>query len=187
MAQKQDTGKHDRGGLKGALNAAGDMVDGLLGQASASAGGSHSSEAFVMNASVSDLYEIQAGRIAVERARSDAVREFGMMMIEHHTTAKHQMQAALMSSEVTRLLPGLKPTTQLDDRHNGMLQHLREASAENFDAAYLDQQRLAHQEAVTLHEGYVENGDNPQLQSVAVGGLPMVERHLKAIDRIGVH
>ena len=183
MAQEQKPG----GGLKGALNKAGDMVGGMVGKASAASAGSHDSEAFVKNACVSDLYEVEAGRLAMERARSDAVRELGMMMVDHHTTATHQMQAALMSSEVTRFLPDLKPTTQLDDRRNGLLKHLVEAPAQDFDKAYLDQQRTAHQEAITLHRGYAENGDNPQLRSVAIGGLPMIERHLKAIERIGVH
>lgn len=173
--------------VKGALNKAGDMVGGLVGQAAAATAGSHSAAAFVTNACVSDLYEIEAGRLAAQRARNDATREFGLMMVEHHMTAKHQMQAALMSSEVTRFLPDLQPTTQLDDRREGMLKHLREAPADDFDKTYLDQQRLAHQEAITLHKGYAENGDNPQLRSVAIGGLPMVQRHLKAIERLGVH
>jgi len=115
------------------------------------------------------------------------VREFGQMMVEHHTTAKHQMQAALMSSEVTRFLPDLKPTTELDDRRTDMLEKLRQASGDDFDRLYLDQQRLAHEEAVGLLGDYAATGDNPQLRSVAIGGLPMVERHLKAVERIGLH
>jgi putative membrane protein len=63
----------------------------------------------------------------------------------------------------------------------------RSAGDDGFDKTYLDQQRAAHQEAITLHRGYAENGDNPQLRSVAIGGLPMLERHLKSIERIGVH
>lgn len=182
MAQEQKPG-----GVKGALNKAGDMVGGMVGKASAATAGSHDSEAFVMNACIGDLYEVEAGRIAAQRARTDAAREFGMMMVDHHTTATHQMQAALMSSEVARFLPNLKATTQLDNRRQGLLKHLREAPDDGFDKAYLDQQRTAHEEAITLHRGYAENGDNPQLRSVAIGGLPMIERHLRAIERIGLH
>jgi putative membrane protein len=186
MGQERNTGQGS-GGLKGALNKVGDMMGGKVGQASAAGRGAHDAKSFVASACVGDLYEIEAGRLALTRARSDAVREFALMMVEHHTTAKHQMQSALTSGEVTGPLPGLKPTTALDDRRNGMLQHLREAAAEDFDRTYLDQQRLAHQEAVSLHRGYAESGDNPQLRSVAIGGLPMIERHLKALDRTGLH
>jgi putative membrane protein len=177
----------EAGGLKQVFNKASDAVGGMVGMASAAGPGSHSAEAFVTNACIGDLYEIEAGRIAAERANSESVRMFGAMMVEHHTTATHQMQSALMSSEVTRDEPNLTPAMELDDRRNGMLIHLREAPDDQFDKMYLDQQRMAHKETITLHEGYAENGGNPQLRSLAVSGLPMVRRHLKAIDRIGLH
>ena len=182
-----DDNERGAGGLKGVLNKATDLVGGVVGMASATTAGSHSSQAFVTNAGVGDLYEIEAGRIAAQRGSSDAVRMFGAMMLEHHTTAMHQMQSALMSREVTGVLPDLAPAAGLDDRRQGMVQHLMEAKPEDFDRTYIDQQRLAHQESVALHRGYAEHGDNPQLRSVALGGLPMVERHLKALERIGVH
>jgi putative membrane protein len=177
--------QNEGGGLKKVMDKASDMVGGMVGMASASTAGSHSGAAFAANAGMGDLYEIEAGRIALQKARSDAVREFAAMMIEHHTTSMHQMQSALMSSEVTRDLPDLKPVMELDNRRQGMIQHLMDAPDDDFDKMYLDQQRLAHQETATLLSGYAENGDNPQLQSVAIGALPMVERHAKMIGRLG--
>jgi putative membrane protein len=177
----------ESGGLKGLANKAQDMVGGMVGMASAATAGSHNAEAFIANACIGDLYEIEAGRLTAARARSDDVRMFGVMMIEHHTTAMHQMMSALRSHEVRDHFPNAVPTSQLDERRAGMLKHLQEASDDAFDHMYLDQQRMAHQETVALHKGYAENGDNPQLRSVARGGLPMVERHLKMLSRIGVH
>ncbi|MGA0608496.1 DUF4142 domain-containing protein [Phenylobacterium sp. VNQ135] len=180
---------HDKedGGLKGLAHKAQDMVGGMVGLASASTAGSHNAQAFIANACIADLYEIEAGRLAARRAQSDAVRMFGAMMVEHHTTAMHQMHSALHSHEVTDHIPDAAPTQELDERRAGMLKHLQEAADTDFDHMYLDQQRMAHQESVALHKGYAENGDNPQLRSVAMGGLPMVERHLKMLGRIGVH
>jgi putative membrane protein len=140
-----------------------------------------------MNACISDLYEIEAAEIALRRSPSDSVRAFARMMVEHHTTAMHQMRSALRSSEVTRDFPELAPTRELDKRREGLIKHLQEAPDDAFDKTYLDQQRMAHQEAITLHKGYAEDGDNPQLRSLAMGGLPMIERHLEAVKRIGVH
>jgi putative membrane protein len=187
MSQEQDHSQSEAGGLKGALNKMSDMVGGAVGMASASTAGSHTTAGFVQNACIGDLYEIEAGRIAAERSRNDAVREFGRMMVEHHTTAMHQMKSALMSSEVRRDFPDLQPTGELDNRREGLLKHLQEAPADDFDKTWLDQQRLAHQETVALHKGYAEHGDNPQLRSVALGGLPMVERHLKTLQTLAFH
>lgn len=180
-----DDQKH--GGLKGLAEKAQDLVGGAVGMASASTAGSHAAPAFVANACMGDLYEIEAGRIALLRSRSDAVRGFAEMMVEHHTTAMHQMRSALRSSEVTREHANLAPVTALDNRRQGMIEHLRDAPEDDFDKRYIDQQRMAHEESALLHRGYAEHGDNPQLRSVALGGLPMIERHLKVLGRIGVH
>lgn len=180
-----DNDKHD--GLKGLADKAQDMVGGMVGMASASTAGSHDARAFVMNGCVSDRYEIEAAAVALRRSRSDSVRAFAQMMAEHHTTAMHQMASALRSHEVRDPLPDIAPTAELDARRQGMIQHLLDAPDDDFDRMYLDQQKLAHQEAIALHRGYAEHGDNPQLRSVALGGLPMVERHAAALKRINLH
>lgn len=181
--------EHDRdgGGLKGVVDKAQDMIGGMVGLASASTAGSRDSRAFVANAAVGDLYEVEAGRIALQRSRLDPVRAFAEMMVEHHTTSMHQMASALMSSEVKGPLPDLAAPTALDERRQGMVAHLRNARDEDFDARYLEQQQMAHQETATLLGGYADHGDNPQLRSVARGGLPMVERHLRALKTIARH
>lgn len=181
------SGDDKQSGLSGALNKMQDMVGGAVGMASASSAGSHDAAAFVQNAAMGDMYEVAAGEIAARRSRSDAVRMFAAMMVQHHTTSMHQMQSALASSEVTLEHPDLRAPAELDNRRNGMLQHLQDASDDDFDTTYLDQQKLAHRETVTLLKGYAENGDNPQLRSTALGALPMVERHLRALDRLAVH
>ena len=84
----------------------------------------NTSEVFVTNAGVGDLYEVAAGELAAQRASSDAVRDFGQMMVEHHTTAVHQMRAALMSREVGEALPDLTPVAALDAKRQQMLDQL---------------------------------------------------------------
>lgn len=174
--------KHD--GVKGAVDKMQDMVGGMVGMASASTAGSHNAGAFVANAAIGDLYEVSAGALAMQRAASPEVRSFAMMMVDHHTTSSHQLQSALHNHETYGADGRLEPPMALDSRRQGMIDHLRDAPDDAFDRRYLEQQTMAHQETVTLLKGYAENGDNPQLQSFARGGLPMVERHLKMLGRL---
>ncbi|MFN3522547.1 MAG: DUF4142 domain-containing protein [Phenylobacterium sp.] len=171
-------------GAQGAMDKMQDMVGGMVGMASASTAGSHDTGAFVKNACIGDLYEIDAAKLALQRSRTDEVRSFAQMMVDHHMTAAHQMVSALKSSEVTRQYSDLKPTTELDERRKGMIEHLEKAPDQSFDDMYLDQQKMAHQEAIALHKGYAESGDNAQLRSVAAGALPMVQRHLERLEQI---
>lgn len=147
----------------------------------------NTSEVFVTNAGVGDLYEVAAGELAAQRASSDAVRAFGQMMVEHHTTAVHQMRAALMSREVGERLPDLTPVAALDAKRQQMLDQLLAAKDSDFDGLYLEQQRTAHREAAVLLDTYAAQGDNPQLRSLAAGGLPMIQRHLRMLERLGKH
>jgi putative membrane protein len=166
--------ENHHGGLKGIVDKVQDMMGGAVGMASAEVAG-RDTEAFVANAAIGDLYEIEAGRIAAARGRSDEVRRLGAMMVDHHTTSMHQMQSALMSSET----PDLPPVMALDQRRQGMIDNLADATEDAFDKRYLDQQRMSHDETLMLLKAYAEHGDNPQFRSVARGALPMVERHLK--------
>ncbi len=177
-----DQDKHQGGGLKGLVDKAQDMMGGVVGLASAGAAG-RNTETFMTNAAIGDLYEIEAGRIAALRGQSDEVRRLGAMMVSHHTTSMHQMQSALMSSET----PDLPPVMALDQRRQGMIDNLSDAPDAAFDKRYLDQQRMAHEETMTLLKGYAEHGENPQFRSVALGALPMVERHLKMFAKGAAH
>lgn len=174
----------EEGGLKGAMNKMGDAVGGMVGKAAASTAGGHSTPQFLNNAVIGNMYEIEAAQVALERCQSEEIRGFARKMIEDHTTAGHQMKSALRMHEAKDVGD---PPMELDDRRRGMVDHLQEAKAEDFDKRYLDQQLAAHDETATLLRTYIENGDNPQLRSWAMGSLPVVERHLEMARRLKGH
>lgn len=76
------------------------------------------------------------------------------------------------------------PPKQLETRHKKMLEHLDATPADKFDATYLDQQLLAHEETLTLMMSYFNGGDNPQLRSLAAGTAPVVGRHLERVKAL---
>lgn len=169
--------KHD--GLRHATDKAVDTMGGMVGKAEAGmvtgAGG------FVSNAGISDLYEIHAGKLAVQRAQSQAVRDIGQKMIEDHTESSLKLEKAAARSEKVKTsdIPG-----ELDSRRSRMIEHLRDAPAEDFDNTYVDQQTLAHEEALKLMRHYGKEGDCPALRSFADEAAPMIESHLARIKQI---
>jgi putative membrane protein len=172
------------GGLRGTVDKLQDKLGSMMGMASAGTAGSSAADAFVANAGVGSLYGIEASRIALQRSRSEPVRAFAQMMIEDHTTALHQLASALRTNEVREDHPSLELPTELDARRSTMVDHLRKAPDADFDERYVDQQRSAHAETLTLLRGYAQIGDNPQLRSVARSAIPMAERHQATAGRI---
>lgn len=161
------------GTLKNTLDTVGDAVAGTMGKMNAAMVAD--ADTFVENLAISNQYEVEAANIALARSRPGPVKMFAQKMVADHTTAKHHLEVALMMNETKGVAA---PPKALDSRRETMLKHLREAPDGAFESTYLDQQVTAHEEASTLLKTYAEGGDNPQLRSVALGSLPVVERHL---------
>lgn len=156
------------------VNAVQDAASAPVGQMSAATLGANSPEAYVTNAAMGDMYEIQAAELALERSQNADVRELAEMIRTDHTQASEQMRQ--IAGEAAA---GVQMPTELDERRQGMIDNLRSASADAFDQVYIDQQVAAHQEAVTLHEGFADNTDAPQLAQHAGMVLPKIRAHLE--------
>jgi putative membrane protein len=159
-------------------NAVQDGASAAVGLAEATAAG-RSTELFVPAAIISDMYEIEAGRIAVERTTNAELRQFAQRMIDHHTKASNDFRAALKQGNVAA-----PANLALDERRQGLIDNLRQASAQDFDTVYRNQQVAAHEEALALHRTYAENGDNQALRAAATAMVPIVEQHLADIRRL---
>lgn len=156
-----------------------DMAAAPVGQMSAATLGANTVGGYVPNAAEGDMYEIQAADIALERTQNAQVRELAQMIKTDHTQASEAMKRI-----APQAAPNVPMPTELDERRQGMLDNLRSASAENFDRVYLDQQVAAHNEALTLHRGFSDNTDAPQLAEHARTVVPKIEAHLRQAEQI---
>ena len=66
----------------------------------------------------------------------------------------------------------------MDQRRKGMIDNLKAASDADFDKVFLTQQVAAHEEALTLHRGYADNGDEAGLKGHAGKVVPKIQAHL---------
>lgn len=162
-----------------ALGQVTDTIGGVVGKLGAAM--TRSADGFVGAAAMSDLYEITAAKIALERATSPKVREAAQMMIEDHSKLARALEDALHTPETEGVMG---PAEHLDGRHEAMIAHLRHAPADAFDATYVDQQVLAHEEAVTLMHHYCDHGGNGRLRQVAAEASPVIERHLAHVKAL---
>ena len=160
-----------------AVDKAQDMAAGPVGQTSAATMGANMVSAYVPSAAIGDMYEIQAADIALERSQNAQVKELATMIKTDHTAASNAMKAMLPQAA-----PDMTPPTELDERRQGLIDNLRSASAENFNATWIDQQIAAHNEALTLHRGF-SNEDSP-LAAHARSVVPKIEAHLRQAEQI---
>jgi putative membrane protein len=172
----------DVGNAAGAtLDKAQDGVGAVVGAATAPM--ANSANAYVTNAAIGDMYEIESSKLALKKSSSAAVKKFAQQMITDHTATTAKLKATIKQAGLT-----LTPATELDARRAGMLDNLRSASAADFDKVFLDQQTAAHQEALTLHSDFAEDGDNDALKKLAGETTPKIQHHfdmVKQLDKSG--
>ncbi len=129
---------------------------------------------FVENAAMSDMFEIESSRVALDKAERDDVKRFAQHMVDDHTKMSSEMKTL-----VQRLnLPDVKVPGSLDRKHAKQIEKLKSASGAKFDSAYIDAQVKGHNDAVKLFKSYAQSGDNPELKAAAEKNLPMIQSHL---------
>ena len=124
----------------------------------------------VIRAGAMDMYEIEAGRLALQMSTNAGVRSYGQAMIDAHTNSSAQYAAALQSIAMN------PPPAQLTPDLSARLERLRTAGT-GFDAMYLDDQIAAHNEALALHQACAANGGAP-IAAVSAGLVPHIQAHL---------
>lgn len=162
------------------VNLVQDLAAGPAGLANAAIAGGDT-EAFLRNAALGGMYEIQAGRIALDKAGSPELRTTAQLLIDDHTRLNAEIEQAAMAAGID-----FTPPAELDERRQGLIDNLMAASDTTFDAAWLHQQEAAHLETITLLEAYEARGDVPELVSAAREAQPLIRQHLEMIhDNLG--
>ena len=159
------------------VSAAKDAVAGGIGTVSAEL--TSSTKGFVDAAAQSDMYEVQAGQLASMRGQMPELKKFAKEMVDAHTMTSSQLKGILGKD-----VPNVTPPTELDSRHQGMLNDLKGAKDEDFDTRYIAQQINAHNEANILMRGYAKDGDSADLKMFAAETQPKVQMHLDMINEI---
>jgi putative membrane protein len=160
------------------VNVAQDVAGAATGVATG-ATGALSTDAFVKDAAISGLYEIEAGKLALKRSMNAEVKSAAQMIIDDHTAADAKLKTLVSAGKA----PGPLPTA-LDERRKGMLDNLQGASAKDFDDRYLDQQTMAHHEALLAFNGYAKAGDNADLKAFAAETAPKLEHHAEMVTKL---
>jgi putative membrane protein len=126
---------------------------------------------FVEKASASDLFEIEAAKLAQATSKNAEVKKFAADMIAAHTKSTAALKKAIADAGQTTLAG----VTALPADLQAKLDELKTAA--NFDKAYLENQVDAHQSALNLMQRYAQDGDVPAIKAFAAATAPVVQQH----------
>lgn len=127
---------------------------------------------FVNKIAMSDMYEINAAKVAQQRSTNAEVKKFAAMMIADHTKSSDALKKAIGESGAA-----ITPPADLDDGKKGEVDELTKVDAKDFDKKYMNAQVDAHQSALDTLQRYANDGDNAAIKGFATTVLPKVQAH----------
>lgn len=128
---------------------------------------------FVKEAAVSDMTEIAAAKIALEKGNADE-KKFADQMVTDHTKTSAELKALITNGDVKADIP-----SSLDSSSQRKIDKLKGAKVEDFASEYDPMQVSAHKDAVSLFERYAKGGNNAKLKDWAGKTLPHLQHHLE--------
>jgi putative membrane protein len=134
---------------------------------------SSATQQFVQKAAISDLFEIQSGQMAQQKATNDDYRQFGQMVNDDHSKTSQQIKSMAQN------MPGVQLPTAPDSAHKQKLDKLQTLNGAQFEDQFKKDQVAGHQDAIKLFEGYAQKGDNADLKKFAQDTLPKLKEHLQ--------
>ena len=127
---------------------------------------------FARDAAIGGIAEVELGRLAVQKAASPKVRQFGQKMIDDHSKANADLQTAAQTQ-------GIALPTEIDSRHKAKMGELSKLSGFEFDKAYMKDMVKDHEKDVAEFEKAAKmSGDTP-VRGFAEKALPTLREHLR--------
>jgi putative membrane protein len=123
----------------------------------------------------SNLAEISGGRIAEQKATSQAVKDLGARFVADHTKLDAALRKTAAALDVT--LP-----TAPNAEQQAVAARYRAASGQDFDALFVSTQMTAHMKAMALGQTEVDNGADAQAKKVATAAAPVIASHHSALE-----
>lgn len=132
---------------------------------------------FAVDAADDGIFEVEAGKLAAQRAASPRVQEFARMMVVDHTKASEELRALAGDKGIAL------PDVMSEERQEKYYDLDRKSGAE-FDRQYMDLMVDAHKEAVELFERIADRGESLEIRDWAASKVPVLQHHLEEAERI---
>jgi putative membrane protein len=127
--------------------------------------------------------EVQAGRLAADRARSNEVRRFAQMMVDDHSDANRKVREAASRLNAR---PSNDASVREMERHSqDDLNRLRGLRGDDFDRAYMQAQVQGHRDLLSkIDSQMMTGGRTDEMHSLLQDTRQLVQRHLDEAQRV---
>jgi putative membrane protein len=135
-------------------------------------------ETFAIKAAEGALFEVEAGKLALDKASDPALKDFARKLVEQHGAANDRLRRIATSQNLA--LPASLP----DDKRK-QLDDLARLSGAAFEREFVRLVgRSDHAAGIALFEQASREAVNPDLREFASAALPTLHEHLATARRL---
>lgn len=135
---------------------------------------SSSDKKFVMEASQGGMMEVELGKLGVDKASSDEVKQFAQRMVDDHSKANDELMQ--LASQKSISIPQDQKTMMKTQAAKDKLSKL---SGADFDRAYMDMMVKDHVKDVKEFEETSNKAKDMDVKNWAAKTLPTLREHLQ--------
>ncbi len=123
------------------------------------------------------MFEVQLGNIAMKNGGTQAVKDFGKMMVDDHTKINNELQDLAAKKNVT--LPAAVSDAQQKD-----IDKLSKETGKAFDKDYVSMMIKDHKEDINAFKKNLDKISDSDYKTFITNALPTLQKHLDAIEAI---
>ena len=126
--------------------------------------------------------DIEHGQLAVERGTTQAVRDFGAMLVRDH---EHVRQLGRDLAATLHVTPTPPADTRADRDQVEAMRMLRSRTGAAFDTAFARFERDYHDKVIDeIHETLLPAIKNPELRALVVQVAPAFKAHMQGAEAL---
>lgn len=127
---------------------------------------------FLMNAARGNLFEVRMGNLAMQKASSNEVKEFGQRIVTDHSQAEQKLDQ--MATAMNFTLPH-----EVSPEQQSEINHVEKASGKDFDREFMKMMVIDHMRDISAFERAASEATNAAVKQFAAQTLPTLKEHAK--------
>ena len=134
--------------------------------------------AFLNEAALAGMFEIQASQTALQKGSDPAVKSFAQLLLTQHRESDEMLKR--LSSSKGHSLPA-----QLDDERQNLIGDMQQKDADDFDRNFVEHAGVkAHQQAIRTFRDAAVRSRDPDIKQFASDQLKPLQAHLDRAQNI---
>lgn len=134
---------------------------------------------FVDMAINANRFEIAMGQLAAERSDNEAIKRFGQMLADDHTTAAQELERLLVDRQLTA-------PKSMSDAYQSLQDAMEERTGAEFNTAFKEVMIKSHEDAISFYEIAANGLQDKELSEWARNKIPVLREHLEQARQLNV-